>query len=181
MRRETVDVKPFREMALSRPATRSSPVWSLPAFRDWGHRREPCVCDGRKVLAAAGHPNAPAITNCTIGWSKVDVPVGSSTASSGAFSLALRPYTAKSGMLTAAVVAAGGDYTYPDRSTATAAWSSTMVADIGPLCYPAAWLPLRRGLRRRDEDLDHGGAEWDGHFYGRREELARAASRSGDA
>jgi photosystem II stability/assembly factor-like uncharacterized protein len=79
---------------------------------------------GAKCSPPAGHPNAPAITNCTIGWSKVDVPVGSSTASSGAFSLALRPYTAKSGMLTAAVVAAGGDYTYPDRSTATAAWSS---------------------------------------------------------
>ncbi len=78
---------------------------------------------GARCSPPAGHPNAPAITNCTVGWSKVDVPVGSSTESSGVFSLALRPYNSKAGVSTAAVVAVGGDYKNPDQSTATAAGS----------------------------------------------------------
>ena len=79
---------------------------------------------GVRCSPPPGHPNGPAITNCTVEWRAAEVPITSGSASSGIFSLAARPFTAVNGLQTAIVVAAGGDFSKPDRSTATAAWSS---------------------------------------------------------
>jgi photosystem II stability/assembly factor-like uncharacterized protein len=79
---------------------------------------------GVKCSPPPGHPNGPAIFDCTVEWRSSPAPIESGSTTSGVFSLAARPLTAKSGLQTAIIVAVGGDYTKPDQSTMTAAWSA---------------------------------------------------------
>ncbi len=78
---------------------------------------------GVKCFPPPGHPNGPAITDCTVEWRNAVAPIASGSSSSEIFSLATRPFTAKNGLETAIVIAVGGDFTKPDQSAATAAWS----------------------------------------------------------
>jgi photosystem II stability/assembly factor-like uncharacterized protein len=76
---------------------------------------------GVKCSPTPGHPNGPAIFDCTIGCA---APVGSGSATSGIFSLAARPFTAKSGLQTAIVIAVGGAYDQPDDASRNSAFST---------------------------------------------------------
>lgn len=76
-----------------------------------------------KCSPPPNNPNGLAIFDCTISWSKVDAPVASGTLTSGIFSLAARPLTAKNGMSTEVVVAVGGVYDKPEDVEKTAARS----------------------------------------------------------
>jgi len=78
---------------------------------------------GVKCSPPPGHPDGPAIFNCTVVWSSVEVPVASGTPTSGIFSLGVRGTMAKVGTLSAIVVAIGGTYDKPDESAGTAAVS----------------------------------------------------------
>jgi photosystem II stability/assembly factor-like uncharacterized protein len=78
---------------------------------------------GVKCSPPPGHPNGPAIVDCTIAWGSAAVPIGSGSSTSGIFSLAARPFTAKNGLQTAIVVAVGGAYDRPDDSSHAAAFS----------------------------------------------------------
>jgi photosystem II stability/assembly factor-like uncharacterized protein len=84
-----------------------------------------------------GHPNGPAITNCTVGWKRSEVPVGNGTSTSGIFSLSASTYTTKQGVLAALVVAVGGQYDHLDEQSDTAAVS----ADGGRSWSPSATMP----------------------------------------
>jgi photosystem II stability/assembly factor-like uncharacterized protein len=79
---------------------------------------------GVKCSPPPGHPNGPAIVDCTIGWGNSEVPIGSGSPKSGVFSLATRPFTAKNGLQTTIVVAVGGAYDQPDDSSRSAAFSN---------------------------------------------------------
>jgi hypothetical protein len=59
-----------------------------------------------------------------IGWRNAEAPIGSGSSTSGVFSLAARPFTAKNGLETAIIVAVGGAYDRPDDSDRSAAESS---------------------------------------------------------
>jgi photosystem II stability/assembly factor-like uncharacterized protein len=78
---------------------------------------------GVKCSPPPGHPNGPAVTNCTVEWRNVEVPIASGSPSSGIFSLAARPFVANNGLQTAIVVAVGGTYDRPDDASRTAATS----------------------------------------------------------
>jgi photosystem II stability/assembly factor-like uncharacterized protein len=78
---------------------------------------------GVKCSPPPGHPNGPAIFDCTIGWSNAETPIGAGSATSGVFSLAARPFTSKNGLETAIIVAVGGGYDQPDGAGRTAAFS----------------------------------------------------------
>ncbi len=79
---------------------------------------------GTKCSPPPGNPNGPATTNCIVGFRSSEVPIVAGSPASGVFSLAARQISAKNGMLTAIVVAVGGDYTKANDPTDTAAWSS---------------------------------------------------------
>lgn len=103
-----------------------------------------------KCSPPPGHPNGLATFNCTVVWVSTAVPVASGTPASGVFSLALRPFTAKNGMLSAAVVAVGGAYDHPNEADGSAAFST----DGGQTWQPARIPP--HGFRSSvayDQDL----------------------------
>lgn len=108
---------------------------------------------GAKCSSPPGHPGAAAVMNCTVGWSRYDVPVGSGTSSSGIFSLAVRPFTSNEGVLTAVAIAVGGSFDHPDDEAHTAAWS----ADGGRHWSTAATPP--HGYRSA-VDYDAGLKTW---------------------
>ena len=78
---------------------------------------------GVKCFPPPGHPNGLLVFNCTVEWKNAEAPIASESSTSGIFSLATRPFTAKDGVQTAVVVAVGGDCAKPDQSAMTAAWS----------------------------------------------------------
>lgn len=92
---------------------------------------------GTKCSSPPVHPHASATSSCTVEWSKAGVPVGSGTASSGVFSIAVRPFTSRQGVFTAIVVAVGGSYDKPDDASRTAAFST----NAGKLWTAAQTLP----------------------------------------
>ena len=77
-----------------------------------------------KCSPPSGNPNGPAITNCVVGFRSSEVPVVAGSPASGVFSVAARQFSAKSGMITAIVVAVGGTYDHSDSAARTAAFST---------------------------------------------------------
>jgi photosystem II stability/assembly factor-like uncharacterized protein len=92
---------------------------------------------GVKCFPPPGHPNGPATYDCTLGWRNAEAPIGSGSSTSGVFSLAARPFTAKNGLETAIVVAVGGAYDRPDDASRTAALSE----DGGVNCTASVTTP----------------------------------------
>lgn len=70
-------------------------------------------------------------------WECNRIPVGNASEASGAFSLARNQYLPNHDPMALVIVAVGGDYTKPDESTATAAYSN----DQGDTWQPAATPP----------------------------------------
>ncbi len=132
---------------------------------------------GAKCSPPSNNPNGPAVFNCTIGWGSAGTPIVSGSPSSGIFSLATRPFTAKNGVQTAIVVAVGGDYTKSDQSTLAVGLVCRWRYALDRILHPAPRLPLRRSLRRRHQNLDHRGPERHRHLHRRRPQLARPPSR----
>jgi len=94
---------------------------------------------GTRCSPPRENPNGPAITYCVVGFhSSSEVPVVAGSAASGVFSLAAHEISAKNGMLTAIVVAVGGDYSKPNESAGSAAWS-----DDGGLHWTSSATPPR--------------------------------------
>lgn len=79
---------------------------------------------GVKCSPPAGNPNGPAITNCIVGFHPSDVPVVAGSPASGVFSVAARQISAKSGILTAILIAVGGTYDQSNNAARTAAFST---------------------------------------------------------
>ncbi len=67
-------------------------------------------------------PAKPNVS-CPVAWTKVDLPLATGTASSGAFSIAGRMETTMSGKSHSIFVAVGGVYDKPDTASSTAAFS----------------------------------------------------------
>jgi photosystem II stability/assembly factor-like uncharacterized protein len=70
-------------------------------------------------------------------WERHRIPIGDASDASGAFSLARNQLPPKHDLATLVIVAVGGDFTKPDESTATAAYSN----DDGETWLPAQTPP----------------------------------------
>ncbi len=60
---------------------------------------------------------------CPMAWARTKVPMADGGAGAGVFSIAARTRTSLSGTMTTILVAVGGDYSKPDVSAGSAAWT----------------------------------------------------------
>ena len=70
----------------------------------------------------------------------------------------------------------GGDYTKPNDSAGTAAYSTRWRRALAARPNPTPRLPLRRSLRRHHQNLDHRRPQRHRHLHRRRPQLARPPS-----
>ncbi len=99
-------------------------------------------------------------------WSKVSIPLAAGAESAGAFAIAtkaqIRYGTSENEVMSLRLyeVAVGGDYTKPNDSIGTAAWSSDGGAHWTASVKPPHGLSLFCAMERGPEALDYGGHEW---------------------
>jgi photosystem II stability/assembly factor-like uncharacterized protein len=89
---------------------------NLPSFGSGGRAGAFVYKPGQLVICLDCAPSDPNASGSLKGWTKTAVPLASGTDSSGVFSLAFRDD--QHGM------AVGGDYTKPNESAGTAAWTA---------------------------------------------------------
>jgi hypothetical protein len=101
------------------------------------------------ALSYNGNETKICLDDCPSGWNRdgksyawrtASIPIGSNEEASGAFSLGIRMAPIEGGKREYRIVAVGGEYTKPNDSTGTAAWSSDggktwTASSIGPHGY----------------------------------------------